>query len=97
MLALGWSTRRYTIAGGLRSSKRAAAGSGAEHEVFADEEGIEAGGAEFLQIVVGAQSGFADSEAVIGDVVDKCVGSFHVNGERFQVAIVHADNARPDG
>ena len=38
--------------------------------MFADEEGIEAGGAEFLQIVVGAQSGFTDSEAVIGDVVD---------------------------
>src|SRR5207245_4710635 len=42
--------------GGIRS----------EHEVRADEESVKTGGAKFHEIVMGAQAGFADGDAVIG-------------------------------
>ncbi len=65
-----------------------------EHEVLADEEGIEAGDAEPLQVVVGAQAGLADGDAIVRNVLDQFVRSLHAHGECFQVAIVHAEDAR---
>ena len=43
---------------------------GGEHEVFADEKSIEASGVEIFQIVVRAQAGFGDSNAIVGNVGD---------------------------
>jgi len=51
---------------------RAARGRG-EHEVLANEEGVEADGAELPQVLVGAQAGFADGEAIVRDVLDQIV------------------------
>ncbi len=61
--------------------------------MFADEEGVEACAAKFLKIGVGAEAGFGDGEAVIGDVFDQLERSFHTHGEGFQVTIVYAEDA----
>src|ERR1700687_2459393 len=68
-----------------------------KHEMLADEEGIEAGGAQFDEIIVGAQSGFADGNAILGDAADQFEGGLHADGESLEAAIVYAQNARTDG
>jgi len=69
-------------------------GVGGEHEVLANEEGVEADGAELPQVLVGAQAGFADGEAIVRDVLDQIVRGLHAYREGFQVAIVHTEDAR---
>lgn len=66
---------------------------GGKHEVFADEEGVEASSAEIAEIGVGAETGLGDSEAVVGDVLDEFVGPFYADRESFQVAVVDTNNA----
>lgn len=68
-------------------------GIGSEHEVLADEEGVEADGAKILKISVSAQAGFGNGEAVIGNMLDQVVGSLHADIECFEVAVVDADDA----
>src|ERR1700688_2006819 len=59
-----------------------------EHEMFPDEESVEAGGAQAQQIVVRAQAGFANRDTMFGDAADQLERSFRADRERFQVAIV---------
>src|ERR1700732_4653909 len=66
---------------------------GSEHEVFADEESVKAGSAQAKNIIVGAQAGFTERDTIIGNVIDQLEGRFRANSERFQVAIVYAEDA----
>jgi hypothetical protein len=52
-LAMTW-LGRYS-----KQSGESQSGFWSKHELLADEEGIEAGGAKFLQFIVGAEAGFA--------------------------------------
>lgn len=70
---------------------------GSQHEVLADEKGIEASAAELPEIRMGAQAGFGDGEAVFGNMLDKLERRLHAHGKGFQVAIVDADDASFDG
>lgn len=63
----------------------------------ADEEGVKTGSAQFHEIVVGAQAGFADGNAIVGNAADQFEGSFESNGKRLEVAVVYADDARTGG
>ncbi len=46
-----------------KQSGESQSGFWSKHELLADEEGIEAGGAKFLQFIVGAEAGFAYGDA----------------------------------
>src|SRR5258708_19025667 len=70
---------------------------GSEHQVLADEKRVEAGFAEFLQVVVGAEAGFADGDAIVRDAFNQFERSLHADVERFQVAVVDADDAAAYG
>ena len=63
----------------------------------ADEESIETGGAKLNEIVVGAQAGLADGDAFVGNAADQCEGGFDADGERFEIAVVYADDAGAGG
>src|SRR4029077_9148224 len=65
--------------------------------MLADEECVEACFAEFLQVVVGAESGFADGDAIVGDAFDQFEGSLDADVERLQVAVVDANDAAARG
>ena len=69
-------------------------GVGREHEAGADEEGVVACVAKLEQFGVGADAGFADGDAVVGNFVDEFERSFYANVERFEIAIVDADDFR---
>src|SRR5208282_1374828 len=69
-------------------------GIGGEHQIFANEKGVKAGGAQLLQIVVGPQAGFADGKAIFGNMLDQFVGSLHAHRKGFQVAVVYSDDSR---
>ena len=73
--------------------KKGGGGIGGEHEVFTDEKGVEAGGAQITKIGVSAKTGFGDGDAVIGNLLDELEGSLYTHGQRLQVAIVDADDA----
>ena len=62
-----------------------------------DEESVEAGGAEFHEITVGAQARFAYGDAVVRNPADQFEGGFDADGERPEVAIVNPDDARAGG
>jgi hypothetical protein len=66
---------------------------GSEHEMLADEEGVEARRAKVPKIGVGAESGFGYGEAMLGDLFDQFERCFHAHSKGLQVAIVDADNA----
>src|SRR5580692_2401432 len=70
---------------------------GREHETLADQKGVEAGGPESQEIVVRAESGFADYDASIGDALDEFEGGLDTQAESFQVAVVDADDVRSGG
>ncbi len=63
----------------------------------ADQESVKTGGAELHEIVVGAQTGFADGDAVVGNAADQFERSIYINGQRLQIAIVYTQDARPGG
>ncbi len=63
----------------------------------ADEEGVETGGAKLDEIVVRAQAGFADGDAMMRDAVDQFERSLDASCESLEVAIVHANDARASG
>ena len=65
--------------------------------LFADEKSVEAGDAEFGEVVVSAQTRFADGDAVVGNAVDQLEGSLDAQVESLQVAIVDADDAGAGG
>src|SRR6266849_6567862 len=100
-----WPTLRTASEGGPYKSKEGSAalpgeelgegggGVGGLHEVFADEEGIEACGAEFDEVGAGAEAGFTDRDAFIGNVSDEFEGRFAADFESLQVAIVDTDDA----
>jgi len=62
--------------------------------MLADEERIKSSGPKACQVTVGPQSGFAHSDAFVGDGRDQFHGNFGPNLERAQVAVVHSDDAR---
>src|SRR5256885_2084935 len=78
-----------------RTAERGKRGGGIrrKHEMSADEEGVEPGGLKLHEIVVRAQAGFADGDAIVGDPADQFEGCFDADGERFEVAVVYADDA----
>ena len=100
-----WPTLRTASEGGPYKSKEGSAalrgeelgegegGVGGLHELFADEEGVEACGAEFDEVGVGAEAGFADGDTIIGNVGDEFEGRFAADFESFQVAIIDTDDA----
>jgi hypothetical protein len=61
------------------------------HQAFADEEGVEAGGAEAGDVFRCADTAFGDAESVCGDAGDEVERGFEVDGEGFEVAVVDAD------
>ena len=63
----------------------------------ADEKGVETGGAKFDEIVVRAQAGFADGDAMVRDAADQFERSLGASRESFEIAIVHANDARASG
>ncbi len=67
-------------------------GIGREHQAGADEEGVETRGAQFCQFGGGADAGFADGDAVVGYLVDQFERGFDADIERFQIAVVDADD-----
>src|SRR5258708_14831134 len=52
---------------------------GSEHQVLADEKCVEAGFVEFLQVVVGAEAGFADGDAIVRDAFDQFRSEEHTS------------------
>src|SRR5258708_5534854 len=42
---------------------------------------------------MGAQAGFADRDAMVGNLIDQLEGSFGAHGQSLQVAIVHSQDA----
>ena len=44
------------------------------------------------EIVVGAEAGFANGDAAIGNALDQFEGSLDAEIESFQIAIIHADD-----
>ena len=68
-------------------------GVGSKHQACADEERIEPSGAQFRKFSRSANAGFADSNALVGNLFDQFKGRFDTDIERFQVAIVDADNS----
>src|ERR1700682_1470252 len=63
----------------------------------ADEEGVETGGAQLDEIVVGAEARFADREAMVRDAADQFERSFDASRESFEVAIIYANDVRLGG
>jgi len=55
----------------------------------ADEEGIETGGAQLDEIVVGTQAGFAHGDAMVRDAINQFERSLDASCESLEVAIVH--------
>src|SRR5258708_4430698 len=70
---------------------------GSEHQVLTDEKRIETGFLELLQVVVGAEAGFADGDAIFWDASDQFERSLDADVERLQVAVVDADDAAANG
>jgi len=67
-------TRTMTTTRPRRSDEKSGkgrAGIGRKHEMRADEEGIEARGTKLHEVVVGAQAGFADGDAAVGNAADQ--------------------------
>lgn len=81
--ALFWGRQEMEEGGG---------GIGCLHEMLADKEGIEAGGAEMAKIGMGAQARFGHGDAVIGDLLDQFQRGLRVHREGLQIAIVYADD-----
>src|SRR5256885_2262052 len=65
--------------------------------MFADEKRVEAGSAQTEKIVVRAGTRFADGDTMFRGAVDQFQGSFRAHRQRFQVAIVYADDASSGG
>jgi len=70
---------------------------GSEHQVLANEKRVEAGFTKFLQIVVGAEAGFADGDAIVRDAFDQFERSLDADVERLEVAVVDTDDAAAYG
>ena len=68
------------------------AGIGGEHQGFADEKCVETGAAEADKVGVGGEAGLGDGDAVVGDFVDEFERGVEADFERFEVAIVDADD-----
>src|ERR1700693_1965000 len=64
------------------------------HEMLADEERVKSRSPKARQIFVGAQAGFADGDAFIGDGRNQFGRSFDAHFERAQVAVVQPQAAR---
>src|SRR6266446_6090916 len=60
-------------------------------------ESIEACGAKLHEIVMGAQAGFADRDAVVRNATDLFEGCFDADGKGFEVTVVYTDNAGAGG
>ena len=56
----------------------------------ANEKSVETGGVQLHQIIVGAQAGFADGNAIIRDAADQFERSIKADRERSYIAIVYA-------
>src|ERR1700720_442632 len=65
--------------------------------MLADEESVQAGGAQVRKVLVSAETGLADRDTMIGNLLDELEGSFRANGEGFQVAIIYAEDAGAGG
>src|SRR5207249_8141102 len=72
-------------------------GVGRKHQMRANEKGVETGGAKFDEILVRAQAGFADGDAMVRDAIDQFERSLDASRERLEVAIVDANDARACG
>src|SRR5579859_265791 len=68
----------YRERGAAEESSKGDRGIGRKHETLADEKGVEASVAESGKIVVGAQPGFADGDAGVGNALDEFERCFHV-------------------
>ena len=68
------------------------AGVGRGHQRFTNEEGVEAGAAETDKVGVGREAGFGHGDAVVGDLIDEFEGGFEADFERFEVAVIDADD-----
>src|SRR6266481_7043000 len=79
--------------GSSEKSSQRGRGIGREHETFADEKSVEAGVAEFGEIVVSAEAGLTDGDTILGDAFDQFEGGLDVQVQCFQIAIVDADDA----
>src|SRR5229473_379330 len=60
----------------------------------ADKKSVKTGGAKLREIAVGAQSGFADGDAVVWNSADQFKRSIDVDAQRLQIAIVYTEYAR---
>src|SRR5262249_46327984 len=69
------------------------AGLGSQHQACADEESIEACGAEFGEFFVSFDAGFTYRDAVFGNAGDEFVRGFGMHFESSEIAIVDADDA----
>ena len=83
--------------GGNEEGGKRRCGIGREHEMRADEESVEACGAKLHEIVMGAQAGFADRDAVVWNAADQFEGCFDADGEGFEVTVVYTDDAGAGG
>ena len=79
--------------GGAEKSSEGGRWVGREHETLADEESVEAGVAEFGEVVVSAEAGFADRDAGLWDALDEFERGLDAQVQSLQIAIVDADDA----
>lgn len=63
---------------------------GLAHERFADEAGVESGGAEPKQIVGGADAAFGDADGAGRKLIDEVERSLEPDFEGAKIAVVHA-------
>src|SRR5580704_8435901 len=87
---MAWLDRQLSPAQKICESRR---GIGRKHKTFTDKKSVEACASEPDEIVVGAETRFADGHAAIWNALDQLEGSFDAEFESFQIAIIHADDA----
>jgi len=75
---------------GTKEGLQRCAGLGLTHERFADEEGVEAGFAQGLNVGGGMDAAFGDADGVGRELFGEFERSFEANFEGLEVAVVHA-------
>jgi hypothetical protein len=75
-----WDGRCWKVGLGGEEVEEGRGGIGCGHQVFTDEEGVEADAAEFDEVGVIVEAGFGHGEAVVGNVLDQFEGDFAVDG-----------------
>lgn len=82
---------------GMEQMEESDGGIRREHEMFADEERVETRFAEADEIIISAETGFADGDAIVGNVRNEIERGLRRDLERFEVAIVDAEDASAGG